>query len=93
MTKKRILHLPVKAFYFNQIKAGTKIDEYRLQSDYWRNRLVDRQYDEVYIKLGYPKKDDHERIIVRPWLGFVEQRILHEHFGDQCVDVFAIKVN
>lgn len=91
--KKRILNLPVKAVYFNEIKAGTKIDEYRLQSEYWQKRLIGREFDEIHIKLGYPKADDHDRILVRPWKGFVKQTILHKHFGAKEVDVFAIQVN
>jgi hypothetical protein len=93
MAEKRILHLPLKAIYFHEIKAGTKLLEYRLQTKYWENRLVDRDYDEVHIKLGYPKKDDHERIVIRPWKGFLKQAIQHEHFGDNEVNVFAIRVN
>ena len=93
MTKKRVLHLPVNSIYFYQIKDGTKPDEYRLQTKYWATRLVNRIYDEVHIKLGYPKKDDHDRILVRPWKGFTKQTIIHEHFGLEPVDVFAIKVN
>ena len=91
--KKRVLHLPVKAVYFYQVKDGSKPDEYRLQTDYWRTRLVGRTYDEVHIKLGYPKKDDHDKIVIRPWKGYEEKSILHEHFGNKHVDVFAIKVN
>ncbi|EAQ5647929.1 ASCH domain-containing protein, partial [Salmonella enterica] len=53
--KKRILHLPVKKIYFDQIKSGEKPDEYRLVTDYWIKRLEGREYDEVHVKCGYPK--------------------------------------
>ncbi len=89
----RTLHLPVKAVYFHEMKAGTKLFEYRLKTDYWRKRLENREYDEVKVKLGYPKADDQERILVCPWLGYEEQTITHPHFGDQPVQVFAIRVN
>ncbi|EDG5368335.1 ASCH domain-containing protein, partial [Salmonella enterica subsp. enterica serovar Typhimurium] len=46
--KKRILHLPVKKIYFDQIKSGEKPDEYRLVTDYWIKRLEGREYDEVH---------------------------------------------
>lgn len=89
----RILHLPVKGVYFHQIKNGAKLREYRLQTNYWRKRLVGREYDEIHIKLGYPTSDDLDRIEVRPWRGFEEQVIRHEHFGNERVSVFAIRVN
>ncbi|WP_455657249.1 hypothetical protein [Photorhabdus khanii] len=53
--KKRILHLPVKKIYFDQIKSGEKSDEYRLVTEYWKKRLEGRDYDEVYVKCGYPR--------------------------------------
>jgi hypothetical protein len=90
---KRILHLPVKAIYFHQIKSGAKLDEYRLQTEYWKKRLVDRVYDEIHVKLGYPKKNDWDRIVVRPWRGYSKQTLQHEHFGHDEVDVFAVRVN
>lgn len=37
--KKRILHLPVKKIYFDQIKSGKKLDEYRLVTEYWKKGL------------------------------------------------------
>lgn len=40
MVKKRILHLPLKAVYFHEIKSGTKNLEYRLQTQYWESRLI-----------------------------------------------------
>tara|TARA_R110002124_G_scaffold80776_4_gene213544 strand:+ start:1046 stop:1327 length:282 start_codon:yes stop_codon:yes gene_type:complete len=93
MTKKRVLHLPLKTVYFHQIKSGSKIFEYRLQTEYWKKRLVGREYDEIHIKLGYPKKGDQERILIRTWEGILNQTIQHEHFGSEEVNVFAIKVN
>jgi len=92
MKDKKILHLPLKGVYFHQIKDGTKHFEYRLRTDYWRKRLVGREYDEVHIKLGYPKAGDMSKIIVLPYVGYEEQTLTHPHFGDKPVEVFAIKV-
>lgn len=89
---KRVLHLPVKKIYFDQIKAGLKPEEFRLQNEYWKKRLEGREYDEVHIKLGYPKADDHERILISPWLGVTKKTIDHEHFGG-VAHVYAIKVD
>lgn len=89
---KRILHLPLKKIYFEQIKLGIKKEEYRLQNEYWSKRLENREYDEIHIKLGYPKHDDSERIIIVPWLGVTKKTINHEHFFG-IADVFAIKID
>ncbi len=92
-SRKRILHLPVKAEYFHQMKDGDKCFEYRLQTEYWRKRLEGREYDEVHIKLGYPAAADLDRILVRPWRGYETQVIEHKHFGPGRAEVFAIRVN
>lgn len=89
----RVLHLPVMAQYFAEIKAGVKPFEFRLITNYWRTRLEGRDYDEVHIKLGYPKSGDSSRILIRPWCGYEEQVITHPHFGADPVQVFAIRVN
>ncbi|MDL2189523.1 ASCH domain-containing protein [Pseudomonas sp. ChxA] len=88
----RILTLNLIGTYFHQIKAGTKTFEFRLRTPYWRTRLEGRTYDMVRVCWGYPNKGDAEREILIPWLGFEEQTIEHEHFGDLPVDVFAIRV-
>jgi hypothetical protein len=90
---KKILHLPVKAQYFYETKDGIKLFEYRLITAYWRKRLEGRTYDEVHIKLGYPKANDSSRILMRPWQGYEIQIITHPEFGSSPVDVFAIRVN
>lgn len=87
------LHLSVKAEYFLQMKECSKLYEYRLRNEYWTKRLVGRHYTEMSIKMGYPSKDDHEKILLRPYRGYEEQTITHPHFGDKPVDVFAILVN
>lgn len=93
LPKKRILHLSVKAVYFNQIKDGTKTHEFREITKYWEKRLINRKYDEIHIKLGYPKASDSSRILIRPWKGFERQGIIHEHFNNEFKNVFAIIVN
>lgn len=86
------LVLPLKAVYFNAIKAGTKPTEYRLVTPYWRKRLEGRTYDAIELTLGYPAADDQERRLRRPWRGFKVETIQHEHFGPAPVQVFAIDV-
>lgn len=86
----RTLQLAVKREYFEQIKSGEKKHENRLRNDYWSKRLCNRDYDRVVITLGYPSRDDHERILTFPWHGYISRTIIHKHFGDNPVDVFAI---
>lgn len=86
------LTLPLKAEYFDQIKAGTKPEEFRLDTEYWRKRLEGRSYDSIVLTKGYPSKDDAERRLELPWRGFRKATITHPHFGSEPVEVFAIDV-
>lgn len=88
------LHLHVKTEYFNQIKAGTKTEEYRLINDYWAKRLGPqpngglRDYDSVVIYNAY--KGGVENRMEFPWRGWASKRIIHPHFGPEEVSVYAI---
>ena len=86
------LVLPLKDIYFHQIKAGTKTEEFRLVTPYWRRRLEYRTYDRIVLTLGYPKRDDTARRLIRPWRGYRVTTITHPHFGPDPVQVFAINV-
>lgn len=90
--KAMYLILPLKRKWFEQIKAGTKPEEYRLDNDYWRKRLVGKTFDCVILTLGYPKRDDHERRIVLPWRGYTMKTIQSEEWGNIPQRVFAIKL-
>lgn len=87
------LHLNLKAVYFDGIDSGEKREEYRLDTPYWRRRLVGREYEGIVLKKGYPKRGDSSRTLARPWAGYVIKTITHPHFGAQPVQVFAIAVN
>lgn len=86
----KILTLPLKGIYFDQIKAGEKIFEYRLRTPYWKKRLENKEYDLVTITKGYPKRNDETRRLTRKWRGFHETTINHPHFGPNDVQVYAI---
>lgn len=45
------LHLNLKGEYFHAIRAGKKVEEYRLYNEYWRKRLEGREYERLIIKL------------------------------------------
>lgn len=89
---KKILHINLKSKYFYEIKNGIKAFEYRLKNDYWSKRLINKDYDEVYFKLGYPKTDEPNKIIIAKYEGFEIQKIKHELFGDKEVEVYAIRI-
>ncbi|CAM4081038.1 ASCH domain-containing protein [Bordetella tumbae] len=50
------LHLALKGEYFDQIKAGTKTEEYRLFNPYWCRRLEGRSYGHIVLTKGYPTR-------------------------------------
>ncbi len=88
-----VLTLPLNAEYFDAIKAGTKPEEYRLVTPYWRKRLEGRSYSRVVLTKGYPKAGDTSRRLAREWRGYSLKTITHKHFGPDPVDVFAIDVS
>lgn len=87
------LCLALKEEYFLQIKSGEKVEEFRETTDYWKRRLIGKTFDHIVLTHGYPKSDDTEKRITRPWLGYEIKTITHPHFGGEPVEVFAIKVN
>ena len=86
------LTIPIKGVYFDQIKAGTKPEEFRLMTPYWRKRLEGRTYDRLVLTRGYPASGDAARRLELPWRGYRVTTIQHEHFGLNPVEVFAIRV-
>lgn len=88
----RVLTLHVKRKYYEQIRCRLKREEYRLVTDHWSKRIGDRHFDYVQICLGYPKAGDKTRRIWFRWDGYTRKRIKHEHFGEEHVEVFAIKL-
>lgn len=88
-----VLMLPLKALYFDQIKAGTKSEEYRLCTPYWRKRLEGKVFSHIVLTKGYPAAGDTERRLTLPWHGYTVKTICHEFFGPEPVEVFAIKVS
>lgn len=83
------LTIAVNGKYFDQIKAGTKTEEYRLCTLYWKKRM-ERYYDRLILTRGYPKKTDIEKRMEFKWQGSVIKTITHPHFGTQPVAVYAI---
>ena len=86
------LVLNLKKEYFGAIRDGSKEYEYRLMTPYWKSRIEGREYNSLIIRLGYPKAGDSERELCFPYCGYEVQQIVHPHFGDTPVDVYAIKI-
>ena len=91
----RILTIPVKGVYFDQIKSGEKLEEYRLVTTYWIKRLRNRVYDAVVLTRGYPKGGgvEGETRLTRQYRGEIIRMITHPHFGNDPVMVYAIDVS
>ena len=88
----RTLTLPLKSEYFEAIRAGTKPEEYRLLTPYWRRRLEGKSFDQIELTKGYPRRGDSERRLILPWKGYRIITITYKHFGPEPVRVFAIDV-
>jgi hypothetical protein len=88
----RTLQLALKAEYFDAIKAGTKPEEYRLATSFWKARLEGRTFSRLILTKGYPARADEARRIELPWRGYTMKTITHPHFGIVPAEVFAIRV-
>jgi hypothetical protein len=84
------LQLALKGEYFDDIKNGIKVFEFREVNDYWSKRLVNRQYDKLIITRGYPSKDDLSKKMIFDYCGYELQTITHKHFGNIPINVYAI---
>ena len=89
----RTLTLNLKWQYFEAIKEGKKLFEYREVKPYWEKRLIGKEFDKIVICSGYPPKDDPYRRIERPWKGYEIKTIKHVVFDFVPTKVFAIWVN
>jgi hypothetical protein len=56
------LSLNLHREFFDAILAGEKKIEYRDNTDYWRRRLLGRQYTEVHFRNGYATKAPFMRV-------------------------------
>jgi hypothetical protein len=86
------LQLALNSQYFEEIQSGAKTEEYRLCTEYWKKRLVGREYDQLIFTKGYPKKNDESRKMHFQYSGYTIKTITHPHFGVCPVEVFAIRI-
>jgi len=73
-------------------KNWGKIDEYRVVNEYWKKRLLNREYDEIHYYDGYPPKTEKTRVIKFKFSGVDVKTIVHEQFGPEPVVVYAISL-
>ena len=89
------LQLALKGEYFDQIARGEKLEEYRLCTSYWANRLEFRTFDQIILTRGYPKGGGVEGVtrLTCRYQGWRKTILEHPHFGEQPVVVYAIDVS
>lgn len=83
------LFIIIKRKYFDQIKDGTKKEEFRKVTDYWTNRLKGKTYKYIIFQAGY--SSTNPRLLVE-YKGLLQRTIKHEFFGSEPVEVFAIQL-
>ena len=86
------LVLNLKREYFQEIKIGTKKEEYRLCTPYWKKRIEGKSFDKVIIKLGYPKNSEMDKILKFKWNGYQIKEITHREFSNKPIKVYAIQL-
>jgi len=86
------LYLHLCGEYFDQIKAGTKLEEFRLAST-WTRRIGTQAFSKIVLLRGYPRNGDNSRRIERAWNSYRIKEITHPHFGPDPVLVLAIDVS
>ncbi len=91
------LNLHLKRKYWEQVKRGKKKEEYRKVNKFW-SKILSKDYEQIKLYLGYPKKGETEKVIVLPYRGYEKKTIKHEIFKkpslfekDETL-VFAIKL-
>lgn len=90
----KILTLHLKEQYFRQIADGTKEEENREATHYWRKRLQGKTFDVIEICNAYPVRGDIEN---RMWFRFSESRLVLKKWDNDGVSVsgptFVIPLN
>lgn len=85
------LTLPIKRKYFELIKSGKKLEEYRDVKDYWTKRIMKDGITKVKLRVGYPKEETPDNTIVVKFKGYEIKRLNTQTYGDK--DVYAIDVS
>ena len=74
------------------IESGVKKEEYRVFNDFWKKRILDKNYTHVQFALGYPKKGDFSKRMTFEING-IEHREGNEEWGaENGVKYIVIKI-
>ena len=88
----KTLTLNLKGEYFDAIRDGSKTEEYRQCKSFWRKRIEGKTFDCIVVCRGYPPRGPSANRMTFPWCGYEIKTITHPNFGDDPVEVFAIRV-
>lgn len=81
-----ILHLTLKAKWFDMIALGVKKEEYREIKPYWTKRLVGLKYTHIYFRNGYSK---NARAFLIEYKGIVEG-VGNQNWGAPSEQVYIL---
>ena len=91
---KRILHLNCRKVSWDAILNGTKLKLFRRYNDFWKKRIENKEYDLIYVKMGYPKSDDYSRIMIFKWEGYdIEMSEYGKPGHMEFIKTFGIKLD
>ena len=92
----KILYLNLTYNWFDEIKADRKKEEYRVVNNFWKSRIEDKAFDEIYILRGYPRKGkngyDPEVIQKFKWNGY-EKRVVKYPILEKNVNCYCINLS
>ena len=88
----KILYLSLKEKWYRLIESGVKKEEYRVYNDYWKKRLIGKEYTHVQFTLGYPKRDDYSRRMTFTLNGIEHQEGKEEWGAEKGVKYFVLKI-
>ncbi len=91
---KKILHLNCRKVSWDAIYNGTKVKLFRRYNDFWTKRIVDKDYNFIYVKMGYPKEGEHNKIMIFKWDGYdVEMSEYGNSKHSEFIKTFGIKLD
>lgn len=87
------LTLRLKGEYWEQIRAGTKLHEFRLATPRNEKLILARPVVLIAIWHGYPPATATDKRLLFFWNGVTRQVRQHPHFGTDPVTVLAIDLS
>jgi len=89
----KVLSLNLTYRWFDLIKSDKKKVEYRVVSDFWKIRIEDKDFDEIHIFRGYPKKglNGYASGVIQKfkWNGY-EKKIVNYPVLEQEINCYCI---